>query len=377
MSAVIRVLLAVALIALASTSALAKPKIAILGIEVTGSVDQAATNVARDLTEGMRQRAKISSGPYQLAPGSDRELIDEKVIKQCETEEASCMSEIGNDIETDVLVYGKLEKDGGGFQATIIMLDVRKRTTMKRTFVMVAPGANGDVVREIAKKAYQELAPTASAGAKLVITANVESGSVFVDDELRDTLSDGRATLTLPEGRYRIAIEADGYKRKEITVKLSDDDKTTETFALKKKSAADSGGGIDPWKPIFVVSFIGAAGLGVYSYLEHLKKQDAATGLMGTGPGGDPINQGDCGETVTTPTRDKFDATCSHYKRHLYTFIAAGGVGAVALVSGYMGFFRSHDKPSTTAQRRTAGASIAITPTLTPHGGGATLQFQW
>ncbi len=374
----IRVLLSLALVALSSASSAAKPKIAVLGIEVTGLVDQGATNVARDLTEGMRQRAKVGSGPYQLAPGSDRELIDEKVIKQCETEEASCMAEIGKDIETDVLVYGKLEKDGGGFQATITMLDVKNRVTMKRTFVMVAPGANGDAVRTIAKKAYDELAPTASGSAKLVITANVASGSVFVDDELRESLSEGRATLTLPQGRYRIALESDGYKRKEITVKLSDDDYATETFALKKKSNDAVGGGISPWKPIFVVSFLGAAGLGVYSYLEHLKKQDAAVGLMGTNAAGDDIDEGDCGETVVTEMRDQFDSTCSHYKKHLYAGIAAGGVGAIALVAGYMAFFRSQDAPSTsTGQRRTPRSSFAITPTLSPQGGGATLQYHW
>ncbi|MBA3451825.1 MAG: hypothetical protein H0T42_01865, partial [Deltaproteobacteria bacterium] len=205
-----RVLLSLALIVLASTSALAKPKIAILGLEVTGTVDQAATTVARDLTDGMRQRAKAGSGPYTLAPNSDRELIDEKLIKQCETESPTCMAEIGNDIDTNILVYGKLEKDGGGFQATITMLDVKKRTTIKTTFVAVPAGASSEAVRTIAKKTYLELAPATTGGAKLVISANVDTGNVFVDDDLREPLSNGRATLTLPEGRYRIAIESDG-----------------------------------------------------------------------------------------------------------------------------------------------------------------------
>ncbi len=203
-----------------------------------------------------------------------------------------------------------------------------------------------------------------------MLSANVVRGSVFVDDELRESLSDGQATLTLPEGRYRIAVESDGYKRKEITVKLSEDDTVTETFALTKKGGDDTGGGISPWKPVFVVSFLGAVGLGVYSYLEHLKKEDAAAGLMGTGPSGALINQGDCGTMVMTTTRDKFDATCSHYKRHLYTGIAAGGVGAFALFAGYMAFFRSTNEPA-------PRSSIAITPTLSPQGGGASLQFQW
>jgi hypothetical protein len=374
----IRVLLALAIVAMATASAFAKPKVAILGLEVTGSVDQSATNVAHDLTEGLRARAKSGNGPYTLAPNSDRELIDEKVIKQCENEEPSCMSEIGKDLDADVLSYGKLEKDGGGFQATIVMLDVKTKTTIKTHFVTVPPGASSDDVRSIAKKTYLELAPSASGTSKLVITANVETGSVFVDDELRETLSNGRAMLTLPEGRYRIAIESDGYKRKEITVKLAEEDSATESFELTKRGKSGGGGGIDPWKPIFGVSLVGAVGLGVYSWLQHNKKNDAAKDVIGTNSDGGAITQSDCGETVMTTTQDKFEATCSLYKRHLYTAIAAGGVGALALVAGYIAFIHDGKKePSSSALSRTRKSSIAITPTLSPEGGGATLRIDW
>jgi len=376
-----RVLLSLALVALVTTSAAAKPKIAILGLEVTGAVDQAATNVARDLTEGMRARAKVGSGPYTLAPNSDRELIDEKVIKQCDTEAPTCMSEIGKDIDTELLVYGKVEKDGGGFQATIVMLDVSKKTTIKTTFVAVPPGASSEAVRSIAKKTYVELAPSAASGtAKLVITANVESGSVFVDDELRETLADGRATLTLPEGRYRIAVESEGYKRKELTVKLTEDDRATEEFKLTKQGKGGGGGGIDPWKPVFGVSLAASVGLVVYSWIKSSDMKDKAIGLQGTRIGGDmgPIDQGDCGDQVMTTTPELFRETCSLYDKHLYSAIAAGGFGALVLVSGYMAFVRSHKEPAaSTSARRTHKPSIALTPTLSPEGAGATLRIDW
>jgi len=377
-----RALLSLALVAVVATTAAAKPKVAILGLEVTGAVDQVATNVARDLTEGLRARAKVGSGPYTLAPNSDRELIDEKVIKLCETEEPSCMSEIGKDIDTDLLVYGKVEKDGGGFQATIVMLDVKKRTTVKTTFVAVPPGASSDAVRSIAKKTYVELAPTAATGsAKLVINSNVSSGSVFVDDELRETLADGRATLTLPEGRYRIAVEAEGYKRKEISIKLIEDDRATEEFKLTKQGKDGGGGGIDPWKPVFGITLATSIGLGVYSWLKYQDMQETALGLVGNRVGGDmgPIDQTDCGDPVMTSTPEQFAATCDLYDKHLYTAIAAGGVGALVLVSGYMAFFRSPKGPATTSasHRASRGRSIAITPTVTPEVAGATLRIDW
>ncbi len=379
----LRVLLSLALIALASTSAFAKPKVAILGLEVTGAVDAAATTVARDLTEGMRTRAKGGNGPFTLAPNSDRELIDEKVIKQCENEEPSCMSEIGKDMDADVLVYGKLEKDGGGFQATIVMLDVKKRTTIKTTFVTVPPGASSDTVRGIAKKTYLELAPAASGSAKLVVTANVDTGSVFVDDELRETLSGGRATLTLPEGRYRIAVESDGYKRKELTVKLTEDDSATESFELSK-AGGGGGGGISPWKPIFGVTAAAAIGLGVFSAVKWFGTRDsslsdeersaieAATGMDKT------IDYDDCTPEVFSAIDNasamvadkKFQSRCESYDLHVRFAIIASGVGAVALVAGYFAFVHGGGKKEPRSR-------VAITPTLSPGGGGATLRFEW
>ena len=98
------------LIALTSSTALAnKPTVAILGLEVVdpSGIDATSTSVARDLTEGLRARAKAGTGPYQLAIGSDKELIDEKLIHNCD-ELIGCMSEIGKNLGAKYLITGKV-----------------------------------------------------------------------------------------------------------------------------------------------------------------------------------------------------------------------------------------------------------------------------
>src|SRR5690606_39007245 len=114
--------LALLLLVLAGSSALARPKVAVLGLEVTGTIDQASTTVARELTEGLRSRARSGDGPYQLAPNSNRELIDEKLIKQCDDEAAACMAEIGQEVGADFLIYGRVAKEGAGYRVTLHVL---------------------------------------------------------------------------------------------------------------------------------------------------------------------------------------------------------------------------------------------------------------
>src|SRR3954469_11140834 len=186
--------LALVLLALGAGTAAAKPKVAVLGVEVTGTIDQTSTGVAHDLTEGMRARARQGSGPYQLAPNSDRELIDEKVLKNCDSEGPLCMSDIGKDIGADILIYGKLEKTPDGYKLTVNVLDVRKKTKEKQSDVSVPSTAKGDAVRTIAKKAYGDLvgAGQTAATGTVAISANVDGGTVFVDDDQNTQVVDGK-----------------------------------------------------------------------------------------------------------------------------------------------------------------------------------------
>src|SRR5574338_163303 len=94
--------LALLLVGLGGSAAFAgKPSIAVLGLEVidqNGTPTAADTQAAKELSDGLRARAKAGTGPYQLAPGSDKELIDQKLLNNCDSEAAACMSAIGNQI---------------------------------------------------------------------------------------------------------------------------------------------------------------------------------------------------------------------------------------------------------------------------------------
>jgi hypothetical protein len=107
-----------------------RPKIAVLGLEVSGQIDSTGTTLARNLT--IELRAKVKSSPkYVIPPNSQKDLFDEKLATGCETELAACMAQIAKKYNAAWLLYGTITnkaKDGTpGYQFSLHLLDVEKR----------------------------------------------------------------------------------------------------------------------------------------------------------------------------------------------------------------------------------------------------------
>jgi len=121
-------------VVMVGTAAAEKPKIAVLGLEAAGDAggvpDQATTKVARTLTNGLRSHAASARSIYALAPSSNRELIDEKVLKSCDSEKPECMTPIAKEVNAELLLFGRVDKtsEGGvqGYRVTLKLLDVAK-----------------------------------------------------------------------------------------------------------------------------------------------------------------------------------------------------------------------------------------------------------
>ena len=374
------------LVAAMATAALAKPKVAVLGLEVTGAVDQAATTVARDLTEGLRASARAGDGPYSLAPNSERELIDEKLIKMCDDEAAVCMTEIGRDIGADVLVYGSLAKAGATYTVSLHVLDVTKQDVTEDVTVSVPATATTAELRAAATTAYGDLVGVARpvVPGTLEVRSAAPGARVFVDDEARDALTGGRTTLALPEGRYRVAVEAPGFRRVEHTVQITAGANVAEVFDLAAVGGGGGGGGggTGVWKPVFGVTLLATIGLAAYSsyaYVQMKSAADAFDGIRPGGTGGD-ITESDCdniGAIMQAPGPDHLQDACDSQRIHQITAIAAIGGAVVTGVVGYLAFGRSGDGGGAIASRRRRAPLVVIAPTVSPRGAGATLQLRW
>jgi hypothetical protein len=381
--------IALLIVVLGASTALARPKVAVLGLEVKGgtsAIDKTSTSIAHELTEGLRARA----GPYSLAPKSDRELIDQKLIKNCDDEGTACMAAIGTGLGADFIIYGRVEKESDGYTATMHLLDVAKQARLNTIAVPVPAGTEGDEARAMAKKAYADLigAREEVATGILVIKSNAEGGKVLLDDQGQGRVENGIATVTnLGEGRYTLAIEAKGMHRKEVTVVVRNDETTTESVMLAPiVDDDDDGVPSNPWKPAFGVSGALALGLGVVSLYAYVHTHGVLTDQVRTGTttkDGKDVTPSDCGGTsaahLITSGRDHVNELCTWYHVNIYTGIAAGVLGAGTVVFGYLAYIRTPSDRGTarTASRHPRTPQVSWTPIVSPEVTGGSLQIAW
>ena len=161
-----------------------KQLVAVLGLEGTGDP------VARDLTEGLRARAKAGTGPYQLAAGSDKQLVDEKILHNCADEAPSCMAMIGDELGADMLVFGHIDPVKPGVEVTLTLFDVHKKVVERSvTEVVPASEASGAALQGYAKKLYIKL----TGGPSDTTTCNVKA----LEDQGVDAMGNGKHAAAL------------------------------------------------------------------------------------------------------------------------------------------------------------------------------------
>lgn len=210
------------LVMLAASSAWAKPKLAVLGLQVDGKADTASVKLARDVTTALRARVGMGTGPYQLAPDSSRSLIDLKVAAKCSDESLNCMARIGSDMLADQMIWGHLEKRGDGYLVTLRLVDVNKKTLSRTRADILDAGRTGQPeVMTFGKRMYGLL--TGMVSASLVVKTNANA-TLIVDGQPKGSIVGGQARLEgLTPGRHRVRLDAQGFLRYEMIVVLPDD----------------------------------------------------------------------------------------------------------------------------------------------------------
>lgn len=433
-------LLLVAALGSVASAQRGKGKIAILGIEAipsqsTGTVDQADTDMAKALTIELRNRTKQGQGIYTLAPGSDKELVDEKLMGGCANENPNCMATIGQNLNCDVLMFGRLEKaNPTTYNVTIQLINVGRKQRMTILSNEQLPvGTKNPALAAWAKNAYRKLTGEDSDGTLQIRVSNAERGSVLINEDHKGNITSGQATITLPDGRYRVAIEADGFKRwedKEVTIRAGET--TTRGVDLIPRDATIEGpdgndiiistsGTVSGTKNRTPFKIAAAVGLGVgaiagtvwaYSFFGEIKKFKDSTGPIYerdmTVAEGEPgafkqsndgfFGDADCDRSdvrnfgegnvdvngvAQDPKRNRlFNEACNGYSRTKWaipTTIGFGlvGVGALIYLIVQKDDVMEQDPSRNPIGKRTSRRRFTVTPIISPETSGATVQFDW
>ena len=370
-----------------------KPRIAVLGLEVApgpgGAIDPGAQLIAREITKELRQRVQSPACPYAMAPNSNKDLHDEKLLMSCENEAPDCMVVIGAGLASDALLYGRVEKRGPGFRISLKLLDVKRKQVQPA--VDELPGGGG--VPGVSRRLYRALIGTGPGGsATLVVRARsegggaVRGGTVIIDDEPRGQLVHGTLMVTdVDEGRHTVAISVGGFRRFEQIVTVRGGEQvaldaephglpaTTQAVPPASVPAADapSAGRSGLWKVSLVGGAVVAAAGGAYAWHSYDRQKAGMPHFP------KEIGVGNCGETddqllargVSRSGLDAFRDTCRWHRNIFYGYALAGVGAAAAVVSLIVLNHR------VSAGRPASGAAIA--PLFAPDLAGAQLALVW
>jgi len=378
-----------------------RPKIAILGLEVapgpSGTVDPGVALIAREVTRELRQRVQSPTSPYAVAPNSNRELIDEKLLMSCETEATECMVVIGAGLASDAVLYGRVEKRGDGFRVSLKLLDVRRKQVQPAVDELTGGGG----VAGVSRRLYHRLIGDrpSSEGSVLVVARSdgggaVRGGRVIVDDDARGALVSGKLMVPgVAEGRHTIAISADGFRRFEEIVTVRGGEQATVAALLHRESvapppdapappapAAASGADVPPdpalgpsplWKVVLAIGVGAAAAGGGYAWYSN-DRQQAHAALVRATVGNDRCGDSDA-SLLANPGIDlpAFRRACTWHSR-TYVGYAIAGAGAAAAIASLIMLSRD---PSPGA----AGAKpeLAFAPLVARGIAGAELSLAW
>jgi hypothetical protein len=140
------------------------------------------------------------------------------------------------------------------------------------------------------------------------------------------------------------------------------------------------------WKPVFysTVALDAAAwGFTIYEWRAGKSNADKIS------PNGAFVNsmphrlgQADCDKITfasTDPDFQHFKDACSNYSLQRIGWVVSSAVGVAVVGSFIMAFFRerSHEEARTAGVGHKKRRELAITPIVTPDGGGATLRIDW
>jgi len=347
-------------LALGATPALAKPTLAVLGVEAIDDSGDArkqneTTELARLLTEALRTRAQAARSSFESA-NNDRDLVEVKLLDCPDDADLKCMSKVGADLGAKRLIYGSLKRlREGGFAASLRFINVETRVS-ERTVADKLPGdvTNPAQLKKAAAKYFASLSGVAATGEISIALPEPVSGTVTLDRGASIELIDGTASLSdISVGSHTVEIDVPGYRKWTGTIEVEAGVKSK----LDAELTPTSGGGSRPIGPdrsrkrpggiyriLFWSSLVGtaasAAGFTITGLQVRSAEDDKESIIKATQTDADPSNDitttGDaCDEAKTKMNQELLDVCDTGRSKARLTNILIGATAVFGLASAF------------------------------------------
>jgi len=179
-----------------------------------------------------------------------------------------CLQEIGEGLETTLLIHGKVESSFGDFDVTVTLFDVVKGKVVKSTASTIAGDKQGSIyLQDASDRIIAELLDEEPRTA-IIVQSNKSGATILLDGE--DVGTTGAEPVWLRDvepGEHELSVEKDGY----------------ETFM--KEFEIKKGGRLDIDAPLYKVGEKPPDGVGVSPVKGPKVKPDKSKVMLWSGVG--------------------------------------------------------------------------------------------
>ncbi|MDH5492213.1 MAG: carboxypeptidase regulatory-like domain-containing protein [Myxococcales bacterium] len=183
---------------------------------------------ARNLTTTIREAADGIEG-WEVSP-NDISLTQMSLAHGCDEPDAICLSSIASDLGAQRLVYGSVRRTGAGdsfdFSLTLYLFNAETQQIEESLSETIPSGTTRIAdLRPHAARFLAELSGQPQTGSVRIL-ASQPGSTVRIDDDEATTDEQGVFVApTVPVGRHRIEVEAEGYEvfRGSVTVSAGEE----------------------------------------------------------------------------------------------------------------------------------------------------------
>ena len=210
--------------------------------------DEADSTFAEEFSGYLREAVKARESLGHT--GKDQTLEQVAMAFGClDSLDPMCLQEIGEGLETTLLVHGKVEASFQDFEVTVTLFDVVKGKVVKSTSSTIAGDKQGSIyLQDASDRIIAELLDE-EPRTTIIVQSNKSGATILLDgEEVGNTGADPVWLRDVEPGEHELSVEKDGYETFTKEFEIKKGGRLDIDAPLYKVGEKPAGGGVSPVK---------------------------------------------------------------------------------------------------------------------------------